>query len=120
VELCGVKGLPFAVGVYLPLYTSAPIFVGGLIRWWVEGRKKKEKKSILEEESSPGILYSSGLIAGGALAGLAIVGLRGFEIEGLELGPRLLGSLADNGFWAMGFFVFLCYTLYRFSKRKSS
>jgi putative OPT family oligopeptide transporter len=120
VELCGVKGLPFAVGVYLPLYTSAPIFVGGLIRWWVEGRKKKEKKSILEEESSPGILYSSGLIAGGALAGLAIVGLRGFEIEGLELGPKLLGTLADNGFWAMGFFVLLCYTLYRFSKRKPS
>jgi len=59
-------------------------------------------------------------IAGGALAGLAIVGLRGFEIEGLEIGPRLLGTLADNGFWAMGFFVLLCYSLYRFSKRKPS
>jgi putative OPT family oligopeptide transporter len=75
-ELCGVAALPFAVGVYLPLSTSAPIFFGGLIRWFIQRRahKGKVRKPTDEDEteSGPGILYSSGLIAGGAIAGIAI------------------------------------------------
>jgi len=117
IELCGVKGLPFAVGVYLPLYTSMPIFAGGAIRWLTD-RKRKAKKSLLEEESSPGILYASGLIAGGALAGLGVVALQGFEIEGLDVGPRLLGSLAESGFWATGIFLVMCWSLLHFAKNR--
>jgi putative OPT family oligopeptide transporter len=118
-EFCGVKGLPFAVGVYLPLYTSTPIFVGGAIRWWLERKEKQSKKSIQEEESSSGMLYSSGLIAGGALVGLAIVALQGFEVKGLEVGPKWFGALADSNLWAMGIFLVLCYSLYRFGKKKA-
>ncbi len=70
-ELCGIASLPFAVGVYLPLSSSTPIFFGGMIRWLVEKTTKK-KKSAEEAESSPGVLLSSGLIAGGSISGIGV------------------------------------------------
>lgn len=68
-ELCQVPSLPFAVGVYLPLASSTPIFVGGLMRYFAD---RWTKKSAAESEMSPGVLFSSGYIAGGAIAGIAI------------------------------------------------
>ena len=68
-ELAGVPSLPFAVGVYLPIQTSVPIFIGGLLRWIV-GRLKRQTAA--EAEMSPGVLLSSGYIAGGAIAGVVI------------------------------------------------
>src|SRR5215208_2835294 len=65
-ELCGIRSLPFAVGSYLPIATTAPIFAGGLVRAWVERRSGKAEES----ELSSGTLFSSGLIAGGSLAGI--------------------------------------------------
>jgi hypothetical protein len=65
--------LAFAVGVYLPLSTSAAIFAGAMIRAatnaWNEWRTSKSAEG---EESSPGVLFSSGLIAGGAIAGIIL------------------------------------------------
>jgi putative OPT family oligopeptide transporter len=75
VELCGVSSLAFAVGVYLPLSSSAPIFVGGIARCIVEkwGKKKNDgPASELESEMSPGMLLSTGYIAGGSIAGVLI------------------------------------------------
>ena len=75
VELCGVSSLAFAVGVYLPLSTSAPICVGGLVRYFIEkGRRKRGEAAAteLESEMSPGTLLSTGYIAGGTLAGVLI------------------------------------------------
>src|SRR5262245_58678257 len=74
-ELSGVPSLAFAVGVYLPISTSAPIFVGGMVRWAVDKylRKKPENKELSEEEmaaetdKSPGVLLASGYIAGATL-----------------------------------------------------
>jgi hypothetical protein len=68
-ELSGVPALPFAVGVYLPIEVSTPIFIGGLIRWVVD---RVRKQSEVEAETSPAVLLSSGYIAGGALAGVLI------------------------------------------------
>jgi putative OPT family oligopeptide transporter len=65
-ELCGIRSLSFAVGSYLPIATTAPIFAGGLVRAWVERRAGKAEES----ELSAGTLFSSGLIAGGSLAGI--------------------------------------------------
>jgi putative OPT family oligopeptide transporter len=65
-ELCGVHSLSFAVGAYLPIATTAPIFIGGLVRWWVERKTGVTSESDL----SAGTLFSSGLIAGGSLAGI--------------------------------------------------
>jgi uncharacterized oligopeptide transporter (OPT) family protein len=84
-ELCGVPSLVFAVGVYLPISSSAPLFVGGLIRWIVDRatRKKAAYAHLAEEEfaaetdKSPGVLLASGYIAGGAIAGIVIAFLAG-------------------------------------------
>ena len=75
VELCGIKALSFAIGIYLPLSTTLPIFIGGAIRGIVEWRKKKsEKKSekTEEEDLGKGNLFATGLVAGGAVAGVVV------------------------------------------------
>jgi uncharacterized oligopeptide transporter (OPT) family protein len=74
-ELSGVPSLPFAVGVYLPLSTSTPIFVGGLIRWLADRWARNPGGAAREpadSEMSPGVLLSTGYIAGGAIAGVLI------------------------------------------------
>ncbi|MFA6093291.1 MAG: oligopeptide transporter, OPT family [Elusimicrobiota bacterium] len=78
VELLGVRSLPVAVGVYLPLSTTFPIFVGGMLHV-VVGWFKPGKKDAVESEVSPGMLYSTGLVAGGSLAGVAIAVLAGMQ-----------------------------------------
>lgn len=74
-ELCGIHSLSFAVGSYLPIATTAPIFAGGLVRWWVE-RSSGVKE---ESELSAGTLFSSGLIAGGSICGILFAVLVGTE-----------------------------------------
>ncbi len=77
-EMSGIPSLAFAVGVYLPISTSLPIFVGGMVRWLVDKylRTKPENKNLTEEQltaegdKSQGVLLSSGYIAGGTLAGV--------------------------------------------------
>ncbi len=73
-ELSGVRSLPFAVGAYLPLSTSAPIFAGGLVKFVVDKIKKSGED---ESDIGPGALFSSGLIAGGSLTGILIAILIG-------------------------------------------
>jgi putative OPT family oligopeptide transporter len=90
-ELCGVSALAFAVGVYVPMGVSAPIFIGGLVRWAVDRRFARqaaaeiaaagddpeakalaEVEAIRKAETSPGVLLASGYIAGGSLAGVML------------------------------------------------
>jgi putative OPT family oligopeptide transporter len=77
-ELCGVRSLSFAVGSYLPIQTTAPIFAGGIVRWLVERKTGQSQES----EISSGTLFSSGLIAGGSLAGILYAALFGRNIIG--------------------------------------
>jgi putative OPT family oligopeptide transporter len=75
-ELCGIHSLSFAVGSYLPIATTAPIFAGGVVRALVE-----RKTGVAEEsEVGSGTLFSSGLIAGGSLAGILYAILYGRNI----------------------------------------
>lgn len=79
-ELAGVPSLAFAVGIYLPLSTSSPIFVGGIVRYIVDLYLKRklakqnltEDQIIAETDKSNGVLMASGYIAGGAIAGILI------------------------------------------------
>ena len=66
-QLAGVSALAFAVGVYLPLSTTLPIFIGGMIRALVDLILKLSDE---ESEMSSGTLMATGLIAGGSLAGI--------------------------------------------------
>jgi uncharacterized oligopeptide transporter (OPT) family protein len=70
-ELASVRALPFAVGMYIPISSTTPIFLGGLIRWFAD-RARGVSASEAETETSPGVLLASGYIAGGTLAGLII------------------------------------------------
>jgi putative OPT family oligopeptide transporter len=84
-EMVGIPSLAFAVGVYLPLATSAPIFVGGGVRWLVDWQRRRhadyshlsEAEHVAEGDKSPGVLMASGYIAGGAIAGIIIAFMAG-------------------------------------------
>ena len=124
-ELSGVPSLAFAVGVYLPISTSAPIFVGGVVRWLVDKylRKKPENLELTEEQmaaetdKSPGVLLASGYIAGATLAGViyaflnlnegVINRLTGFEKWATAHNPFFEGQHAD----ILGIIPFLILTI---------
>lgn len=74
-ELCGMSSLAFAVGVYLPLSTSTPIMLGGLVRYLAD-KTARRKLSAAEAESGPGVLFSSGLIAGASVIGTILAFLQ--------------------------------------------
>jgi putative OPT family oligopeptide transporter len=84
-EMSGIPSLAFAVGVYLPLSSSSPIWIGGIMRWLVDRylRVKFRHKNLSEIEmtaegdKSRGVLLASGYIAGGALAGIVIAIMNG-------------------------------------------
>ncbi len=115
-ELCGIAALPFAVGVYLPLSASMPIFIGGIIRWFVDRRRKTKTD---DSDSSPGVLYSSGLIAGGAIAGIGLALLSLYEGIGSAIDlSKVLPTLAESQTTAVVAFGLLCLTLYRVGTRK--
>src|ERR1700753_2500313 len=79
-EMGATPPLRFAVGVYLPVSSSLPIFVGGAVRWLVDRRSRNlahaetlsEAALPAESDRSPGVLMASGYIAGGAIAGIGI------------------------------------------------
>ncbi len=127
-ELCGIKSLSFAVGLYLPLSTTLPIFAGGAVRGLVDMKKKKsgEVLSAEEEDLGKGNLFATGLVAGGALAGVLIAffsapdATQGF-LRSISLEHGLSNTLSTNGYYLLGvlFFVFMGYTLYRIGIRKT-
>ena len=85
--LCGVSGLAFAIGVYLPLASMAPLYVGGCVRALVE----RGRGPLPEGRSDPGILAASGLVAGEGLAGVAVAGLVAAGLAPKAMDPRIGG-----------------------------
>jgi putative OPT family oligopeptide transporter len=122
-ELCGIKSLSFAVGTYLPLATTLPIFIGGAIRGVVDGKLKKRNNDPNEEEDlRKGNLFATGLVAGGALAGVLYAMLKvplEKQLDGVSLEHGLSEALGKGGFDFMGvlFFAALGIILYRFAMR---
>ncbi|HKR65176.1 MAG TPA: oligopeptide transporter, OPT family [Thermoanaerobaculia bacterium] len=101
-ELSGIPSLAFAVGVYLPLSSSSPILVGGMVRWAVDrwigkkfaGRNLTEEQLTAEGDKSPGVLMASGYIAGGAIAGIIIAFLAG--VPAMAKFNQKIGEFADR------------------------
>jgi putative OPT family oligopeptide transporter len=86
-ELLRIPSLPFAVGVYLPVSTMTPIFLGGLIRWWAERSARQADEA--GERRERGILLGSGFVGGEGLLGVGIAG------AAFVLGRRPLGLGTD-------------------------
>lgn len=127
VELMGIRSLTFAVGAYLPLSTTAPIFIGGLVKWLVE---RKSKSADEDGEIGPGALFSSGLIAGGSLTGILLAILIATEVSPKVgdtpaknvidvLNLHLLEGLGGYGdLISLGVFIGLGAMLYKFATAK--
>jgi uncharacterized oligopeptide transporter (OPT) family protein len=105
--LCGVSGLAFAIGVYLPLATMAPLYVGGCVRSLAERGRTKPG----EGEGDPGVLAASGLVAGEGLAGVVVAGLVAAGLAPKELAPRLGGLAGETA--ALVLAVAVCFFLFR-------
>lgn len=128
-ELCGIKSLSFAVGVYLPLATTLPIFVGGAIRGLVEWKQKRSgiKQTAEEEELGKGNLFATGLVAGGAVAGVLVAVLSVNEnvaasLQSISAEHGLANLLGDGGYQILGvlFFAVMGYVLYRIGRQKQA
>ena len=72
IEILGLPILPVAIGLYLPIHLSTPIFIGGMLRWFFESRKSCKSEDDRKETIDRGILYSSGMIAGEGLIGILL------------------------------------------------
>lgn len=125
VELCGVSSLAFAVGAYLPLSTTSPIFVGGMIKQIADKVTKRKEN---ESEVGSGALFSSGLIAGGSLTGILVAVLLGTNVNTTE-GPQSViavihhavhGIIPEGGdLISILMFSIMAYIVFRFAVAKA-
>lgn len=128
VELCGVKALSFAIGVYLPISTTLPIFIGGAIKGIVQKIKlKRNEKEIVtgEEDLERGSLFATGLVAGGALMGVLFALLSRIPsvanaMNSMSIEKSLVSTLGEGGYMLLGVacFAVMGYTLYRLALNK--
>jgi putative OPT family oligopeptide transporter len=113
IELCGVSSLAFAVGVYISMQYTTPIFLGGLLAWFTGKLKRyrsgREEDDIAEADSSPGTLLSSGYIAGGTLAGVLVAFLEFSPAlkKKLDYGGSIQGTFLDSNWFPVTIFVVL-------------
>jgi putative OPT family oligopeptide transporter len=109
-EVFRIPSLPFAVGVYLPVSTMTPLFVGGVLRWWMERSARADSPADVRRER--GILLGSGFVGGEGLLGVGIAGVAfiqgqrpaGFGTDWLGPGWAVaLGGLVAFGLFALWF-----------------
>ncbi len=113
-EILRIPVMPFAIGLYLPIYLNAGIMVGGVVRMFMDGRKNVDAKT-KEKQSTDGTLYCAGMIAGEDLVGilLAILAVCGVSMD-------LSGSLNLGNIGGIGLLVVMVLCLLRFSLWKKS
>jgi putative OPT family oligopeptide transporter len=123
VELCGVSPLSFAVGAYLPLSTTLPIWIGGVIKGIVDRRAGIEGGGH-GEDIGPGSLFATGLVAGGALAGVVVAMLAVYDpiakaLEKVDASEALTRALGAGGFQILGVacFAVMGIVLYRVGRK---
>ena len=118
-ELLGIRSLTFAVGAYLPIGTTLPIFCGGVVRWLVDLAARRSGSGEEESEISSGSLFASGLIAAGGIAGLIGVALK--AVEATYFNNRDLlnvpHTFLNNPIVSVIAFGLLGYSLYHFARK---
>lgn len=124
-ELCGVGALSFAVGAYLPLSTTLPIFAGGAVKGIVDRKKNKKRRDEMEDDLGKGNLFATGLVAGGALFGVVVAFLQAYPsterwLQSISLESRLTGMLTQNGYFFLGVgcFAIMCILLFQTAKKQ--
>lgn len=126
VEVLGIPVLPFAIGLYLPIYLSVPMMLGGALRWFLEKRKYASEKDKNDTVQS-GVLYSSGLIAGEGIVGILLAVLAiipaGLNAKGetLYVSDKInFGEVFSIGnIGGLICFAFILFTIYLFATKDS-
>ncbi len=119
IELVGIPSLPVAVGVYLPISTSATNFMGGAVRWLIERRMTPEQRSGPESDSGPGVLFASGLIAGGAILGVVYAAIQAQRWDARFNVSASVGAFAQSNMVAIVIYTLLLLVpLYVVANRK--
>ena len=115
IELCGINALSFAVGAYLPLSTTLPIFAGGAIKGLVSWREKSKAKSAEEEEIAPGNLFATGLVAI-----LMVIPAVRDNLSKVNIEPLFVTWFGDGGYQILGvfFFLFMGFVLFNIGVKK--
>ena len=127
-ELCGINSLSFAVGAYLPLSTTLPIFAGSAVRGLVDWRKRKKNEKAEEDDLGNGSLFATGLVAGGALAGVAVALLTAgsdniaAKLQQLSAEHGLNNLLGKAGYDLLGvcLFITMAFILFNTAMRKKT
>lgn len=115
-EILRIPVMPFAIGLYLPIYLNATIMIGGVVRLLMDGRKHVDEKT-KERQSTDGTLYCAGMIAGEGLIGIALAILKvfGFNLD-------LSGSVNLGNLGGVVLMILMILSLLKFSlwkKQKS-
>ena len=108
-EILQVPVMPFAIGLYLPIYLNATIMIGGVVRWAVDKRKNVDKKT-KEQQATDGTLYCAGMIAGEGLVGIALAIL---AVAGINM--DLSGSINLGNLGGVALMVVMILSLLKFS-----
>jgi OPT family oligopeptide transporter len=122
-ELCGIKALAFAIGLYLPLATTLPIFIGGALKGWIDWRSERKGLVIDDNDLSKGNLFATGLIAGGAITGVIAAILGVFyrsTMDSINLEHGVVSFFGEGGYAILGclFFIAMMIMLYRSANEK--
>lgn len=128
-ELCSVKSLSFAVGLYLPLSTTLPIWVGGALKGLTDWLAKRKGEAVEDSELGKGSLFATGLVAGGALMGLVVALWQAKEasyatgqgwLPAVNLEETMTHALGEGGYQLLGvaFFATLAWLLVRAARKK--
>lgn len=114
-EILRIPVMPFAIGLYLPIYLNASIMIGGVVRMFMDGRKKVDEKT-KERQSTDGTLYCAGMIAGEGLVGilLAILAVCGVTMD--LSGSLNLGNIGGVVLMAVMILCLLKFSLWKKSK----
>jgi putative OPT family oligopeptide transporter len=126
-ELCAVKSLSFAVGFYLPLATTLPIWIGGALKGLTDWMASRKGESIEDAELGKGSLFATGLVAGGALAGVIVALFQASDgtaaaLEKINMEPAIVGMIGHEGYnlLAVAGFSLLAYFLIRAARATSA
>jgi hypothetical protein len=128
-ELCAVKSLSFAVGLYLPLSTTLPIWIGGALKGLTDWLSKRKGEEVEDAELGKGSLFATGLVAGGALMGLVVALWQAKEasyeagqgwLPAMNMEESMTHSLGAGGYQLLGvaFFAALSLLLVRAAQKK--
>ena len=116
-EILRVPVMPFAIGLYLPIYLNATIMIGGVVRMFMDRRKNVDEET-KTKQTTDGTLYCAGMIAGEGLVGILLAIFAVFGIN-VSIGESVnFGNIGGVVLMVIMILCLLKYSLWKKSKEK--